>query len=338
MISAPVDVVWKTINESEVWRRCTPGLQMLKEIAPDTYEASLNIRVAAVEGTYVGTLRITDKQPPCRYRLLVEGSGAAGFAKGEGLVDFEARGGDTVIKWSGDIQVGGDIAKVSERMSGEVAKVLIGQFFDCLEQHAISEEPVAARADERSRLEGHGRTLESLKERLVGSLDKAIAAADVIDDVDVRTWSPTHREAAVDAVKKIIKTVGESAEPLERAAEEAWTEADMAVDEAEKSRTDWARRVHRASSKPSQEPVGTELGRREPMSAAKRWLIAFSVSTFGVGLWVGLTHAGYLNWSPVTRGMNAIDESAGWLGTLAVLFVVWVALAVAAARAMRSDT
>lgn len=80
------------------------------------------------------------------------------------------------------------------------------------------------------------------------------------------------------------------------------------------------------------------MRRGEAMSAVKRWLIALLVSTFGVSLWVGLTYVRYLDWSPVTWIMNAIDESAGIAGTLAVVFVVWIALAVAAERAMRSDT
>jgi carbon monoxide dehydrogenase subunit G len=131
---APVDTVWKTINDPEALRRCTPGLQVLKEIGPDTYEATLNIGIAAIKGTYVGTLRITDKEAPHHYKILLEGSGGAGFVKGEGLVDLEARGDETAIRWSGDIQVGGLIAGVGQRMLSGVGKMLIGQFFKCLEQ------------------------------------------------------------------------------------------------------------------------------------------------------------------------------------------------------------
>lgn len=78
--------------------------------------------------------------------------------------------------------------------------------------------------------------------------------------------------------------------------------------------------------------------RPEPMSAIKRWLLAFLASTVLVVLWFVLTYIGYLNWSPVTWIMNAIDENAGPLGVPIVLFVVWVALAVATMRAMRSES
>ncbi len=74
----------------------------------------------------------------------------------------------------------------------------------------------------------------------------------------------------------------------------------------------------------------------EALSPVKRWLIAFLVSTFLVASWFAMTYFNFLNWSPLTWVMNAIDESAGSLGTLTVLLLVWVGLAVAIARAMRS--
>lgn len=133
-LPAPMETVWKTINDPEALRRCTPGLKELKETGPDRYQATLSIGIAAVKGTYAGTLTITDKQPPKHYKIVLEGSGGAGFMKGEGIVDLEAQGNETLLRWSGDIQIGGLIAGVGQRMLGGVGKMLIGQFFKCLEQ------------------------------------------------------------------------------------------------------------------------------------------------------------------------------------------------------------
>ena len=134
-LPAPVETVWKTINDPEALRRCTPGLKELKEIGPDTYQATLTIGIAAVKGTYAGTMAITEKRPPTHYKISLDGSGGAGFMKGEGTVDLEAQGDGTLLKWVGDLQIGGLIAGVGQRMLGGVGKMLIGQFFKCLEQH-----------------------------------------------------------------------------------------------------------------------------------------------------------------------------------------------------------
>ena len=135
MLPASVETVWKTINDPEALRRCTPGLKELKEIGPDTYQATLTVGIAAVKGTYAGTLAITDKRAPTHYKISLDGSGGAGFMKGEGTVDLEAEGDGTALKWVGDLQIGGLIAGVGQRMLGGVGKMLIGQFFKCLEQH-----------------------------------------------------------------------------------------------------------------------------------------------------------------------------------------------------------
>jgi uncharacterized protein len=133
-LPAPVETVWKTINDPDALRRCTPGLKELTPTGPDSYSATLSIGIAAVKGTYAGTLRITDKQAPTHYKIVLEGTGGAGFMKGEGIVDLEAQGTQTLLRWSGDIQVGGLIAGVGQRMLSGVGKMLIGQFFKCLEQ------------------------------------------------------------------------------------------------------------------------------------------------------------------------------------------------------------
>ena len=98
------------------------------------YEATVKVGIAAVKGTYKGTLTITDKREPTHYKIILEGSGGSGFMRGEGTIDLEADGDATRVKWTGDMQIGGLIAGVGQRMLGGVGKMLIGQFFKCLEQ------------------------------------------------------------------------------------------------------------------------------------------------------------------------------------------------------------
>ena len=55
--------------------------------------------------------------------------------KGEGTIDLEPQGGGTLLTWAGDLQIGGLIAGVGQRMLGGIGKMLIGQFFKCLEEN-----------------------------------------------------------------------------------------------------------------------------------------------------------------------------------------------------------
>jgi carbon monoxide dehydrogenase subunit G len=94
------------------------------------------VGVAAVKGTYQGKVAISDKEPPHRYRMTVEGTGGPGFVRGEALIELApADGGKTLVNVRGDGQVGGPVAGVGQRMLGGVAKMLMTQMFQCVKQH-----------------------------------------------------------------------------------------------------------------------------------------------------------------------------------------------------------
>jgi carbon monoxide dehydrogenase subunit G len=67
---------------------------------------------------------------------VVEGKGTPGFLKGSGDLDLEAQGDATLIKYVGDVQVGGTIASVGQRMIQATTKMMATQFFTALEAEA----------------------------------------------------------------------------------------------------------------------------------------------------------------------------------------------------------
>jgi hypothetical protein len=92
--------------------------------------------VGTIKGIFNGTVRLEDIRAPEHYRIVVEAKGAPGFLKGSGDLDLEQQNGETLIKYSGDIQVGGTIASVGQRMIQGTAKMMASQFFLALEAEA----------------------------------------------------------------------------------------------------------------------------------------------------------------------------------------------------------
>lgn len=121
--------VWALFNDHHALARCTPGCERLEQTGPDQYNAVLKVGVAAVKGTYNGKLELTDKNPPEGYVLRVEGSGAPGFVKGSAHFRFEEKDGSTDVHYVWDVQVGGLVAGVGQRILGGVGKMMIDQFF-----------------------------------------------------------------------------------------------------------------------------------------------------------------------------------------------------------------
>jgi len=126
---ASQQVVWDLYNNIEALQKALPGCEKLEEREPNKYDALLKIGIAAVKGTYNGKFEVADHEPPRRYRLSGEGSGTPGFVKGDGIIEFSQDGESTTVSYKGDVQVGGLIAGVGQRLISGIAKMMIKEFF-----------------------------------------------------------------------------------------------------------------------------------------------------------------------------------------------------------------
>jgi hypothetical protein len=128
-IPAPRERVWKAFLDPVMLARAIPGCEGLEEIGPGEYKAKMKIGVAAIKGTFEGKVRLFDLEPPTRYRMALEGSGGPGFVRGEAGMELSDSEGGTRVAYSADVQVGGLIASVGQRMLGGVSKMILEQFF-----------------------------------------------------------------------------------------------------------------------------------------------------------------------------------------------------------------
>ena len=62
--------------------------------------------------------------------MAVEGSGGPGFVRGDTTITLSDIPGGTRVAYSADVQVGGMIAGVGQRMLGGASKMLADQFFN----------------------------------------------------------------------------------------------------------------------------------------------------------------------------------------------------------------
>ena len=128
-IAAPRDRVWSGFLDPAVLSKAIPGCEELVAIGPDEYKAVMKVGVGPVKGTFEGKVRLSNQEPPNRYRMAVEGSGSPGFVRGEAVIELADAAGGTRVSCSGDIQVGGLIASVGQRLLGGVSRMMLDQFF-----------------------------------------------------------------------------------------------------------------------------------------------------------------------------------------------------------------
>jgi carbon monoxide dehydrogenase subunit G len=129
-VAAPRQKVWDAFLDPKQLKKAIPGCEKLEALGADEFKATLKIGVAAVKGTFEGKVRLSDKQKPDSYRLAAEGSGGPGFVKADTVITLTDIEGGTRVSYSADVQVGGLIAGVGQRMLGGVSKMMADQFFN----------------------------------------------------------------------------------------------------------------------------------------------------------------------------------------------------------------
>jgi hypothetical protein len=124
--------VWSALLDPAIIAQCVPGCEELTETEPDRFTARLKVGVGPVSGRYEGTLRITEKEPPSRYAMTFEGQGGVGFVRGAGSATLRADAGSTLVAYRCDVEVGGALAAVGQRMLEGASRFLVNQMFDKL--------------------------------------------------------------------------------------------------------------------------------------------------------------------------------------------------------------
>jgi len=132
-LAIPPERAYEMMQDPEVLARAMPGCESLEKIGPDEYRMKMKMAMASLSGAFEGKVRITDQTPPTSFKLTVEGTGKVGFMKGEGLLHLSpAAEGGTDVAYEGDVQVGGTMAAVGQRLIDATAKMLIKKFFEKL--------------------------------------------------------------------------------------------------------------------------------------------------------------------------------------------------------------
>ncbi|MGH9688102.1 MAG: SRPBCC family protein [Candidatus Acidiferrales bacterium] len=132
-LEIPQERAHQMMQDPEVLARAMPGCEALEKIGENEYRMKMKMALASLSGVFEGKVRISDQNPPSSFRLVVEGSGRPGFIKGDGLLKFTpAASGGTEVSYAGDVQVGGTIAAVGQRLLDGTAKLLIKKFFEKL--------------------------------------------------------------------------------------------------------------------------------------------------------------------------------------------------------------
>ena len=163
----PIERAYQLMQDPGVLARAIPGCESLEKIGEDEYRMKMKMVLASLSGAFEGKVKIADQAPPAlkelarttepgaadsvefpdsmadradpvraSFRLLVEGTGKIGFVKGDGLLTLTTSAAGTDVGYEGDVQVGGTMAAVGQRLIDGTAKMMIKRFFEKLAEQA----------------------------------------------------------------------------------------------------------------------------------------------------------------------------------------------------------
>lgn len=137
-LPAAQERAYALLQDPEILARCMPGCERLDQIGEGEYAMRMKMALSSISGLFDGKVRIAEPNPPTSFRLIVEGSGKIGFMKGDGVITLSPSEGGTAVHYDGEVQVGGVIANVGQRLIETTAKMMIKRFFDALAAKAAT--------------------------------------------------------------------------------------------------------------------------------------------------------------------------------------------------------
>jgi uncharacterized protein len=143
-IPAPRERVWEGLNDPEILKQAIPGCQEIEKVSDTEFTAKVRAKVGPVSANFSGKVTLSDLDPPAGYTISGEGTGGvAGFAKGGAKVTLDEDGGETVLRFEVQAQVGGKLAQIGSRLIDGTARKMADDFFNRFAA-AVSPQPDAA--------------------------------------------------------------------------------------------------------------------------------------------------------------------------------------------------
>jgi uncharacterized protein len=137
--AAPRAQVWTFLLDPNTLQQCLPGCEGLEQVGEGEYAATMKIGIAMIRGTFKGRVKLSDLVEPESYTMEVEGSGPQGQVSGVGRLTLSESEGTTTVRYGGNANVRGTMARVGARMIQPAARTIVGQFFACLESKASAD-------------------------------------------------------------------------------------------------------------------------------------------------------------------------------------------------------
>jgi carbon monoxide dehydrogenase subunit G len=134
--NGPRATVWELLQDPEVLAKALPGTKTLTKTSEDHYEGVMKVSIGPVTAAeFAVQVELKDKVAPERFSMHIDGKGGVGFTKGTATIELQEQPGPvTLMNYTADLQIGGKIAGVGQRLLESVGKMMSKQALDALDK------------------------------------------------------------------------------------------------------------------------------------------------------------------------------------------------------------
>lgn len=130
-IPAAPSVIWDLMLEPDALRQAIAGCERLDKVSETEFDAAVTVKVGPVKARFAGRVELQDIDEPKSCVLSGQGSGGvAGFAKGTATIVLSPMEDGCMLSYEGNIDIGGKIASLGDRLFKLVVTRNVDHFFD----------------------------------------------------------------------------------------------------------------------------------------------------------------------------------------------------------------
>jgi carbon monoxide dehydrogenase subunit G len=127
-----------------------PGLQSISVVDASHFNAEVGFGVGSFSATFTINVEWLELEAPNRARMKMHGSASNSVVDGESEMKLSPIDEKTTnLDWTADVNVGGTLASVANRLMGGVTQRLTQKFFDCVKEKMEEKEHPPKRPDKK---------------------------------------------------------------------------------------------------------------------------------------------------------------------------------------------
>jgi carbon monoxide dehydrogenase subunit G len=133
-INAPREKVWDFVINPNKIGKCLPDLKSLEVGADNSFTAIARVGIGFMKGDFKFQLAIVEQNPPSHARLKGTGTGVGSSVSMDTSIDLAEADGGTKLTYKADVQIGGTLASVGQRVIGGTTEKTMADVFSCVKK------------------------------------------------------------------------------------------------------------------------------------------------------------------------------------------------------------